>query len=103
MKKTDLVNGEYVSACPLNCWDACSFHVKVNDGKVEKISGNKHHPITKGKICARGRMLEKRTNDPHRIVHPMKKKDGKWQQISWEQALLEISSKLLEVKTTYGP
>jgi len=58
----------FKSACPLNCWDSCGFVVEVENGKVVKIDGDKDHPITKGKICGRGRMLETRTNSDDRIL-----------------------------------
>ncbi|MCH1626774.1 molybdopterin-dependent oxidoreductase [Fredinandcohnia quinoae] len=92
----------YKSACPLNCWDSCGFEVEVENGKVIKIDGNKDHPITKGKICGRGRMLEARTNSHDRILHPLKKIDGVFQKISWEQALDEIAHKLTIIKEAYG-
>lgn len=92
-----------ISACPLNCWDACSFHVQIVKEKIVKIDGNKDHPITDGKICGRGRMLGDKTNDPNRITEPLKKVNGTWQTITWEEALTEIAEKLTEVKNTYGP
>lgn len=93
---------EFKSACPLNCWDSCGFHVTVEDGKVTKVDGDKNHPITKGKICGRGRMLESRTNSPERLLYPLKRIDGKFKQISWEQALHDISLKMKELKDTVG-
>ncbi|OIJ21906.1 oxidoreductase [Anaerobacillus alkalidiazotrophicus] len=91
------------SACPLNCWDACSFRVTVENDLVVKVDGNKDHPITKGKICSRGRMLEARTNSPLRLTKPLKKELGKFKEISWQQALDEIAEKLHSIKETYGP
>lgn len=93
---------EFKSACPLNCWDSCGFHVTVEDGKVTKVDGDKSHPITKGKICGRGRMLESRTNSPERLLSPLKRIDGEFKQISWEQALYDISLKMKELKDTVG-
>jgi anaerobic selenocysteine-containing dehydrogenase len=93
---------EFKSACPLNCWDSCGFHVTVEDGKVTKVDGDKSHPITKGKICGRGRMLESRTNSPERLLSPLKRIDGEFKQISWEQALHDISLKMKELKDTVG-
>ncbi|MFS0638930.1 molybdopterin-dependent oxidoreductase [Mesobacillus foraminis] len=90
------------SACPLNCWDSCAFKVTVEDGKVVKIEGDEEHPITKGKICGRGRMLEKRINSSERLLHPLKKVDGEFSRISWEQALDEISGKLRDYKNRFG-
>ncbi|MFA9556256.1 molybdopterin-dependent oxidoreductase [Evansella sp. AB-rgal1] len=92
-----------ISACPLNCWDTCSFQVKIKDKKIEKVSGNKEHPITKGKICNRGVMLVNKTNDPNRVQFPLKKIKGKWEIISWEQALLEIAFKMEQAKDSHGP
>ncbi|MBK4205239.1 oxidoreductase [Bacillus subtilis] len=86
------------SACPLNCWDSCGFLVTVEDGKVTKVDGDPNHPITEGKICGRGRMLETKTNSPQRLRHPMKKQNGEFVRISWNQALDEIAGKLREIK-----
>jgi anaerobic selenocysteine-containing dehydrogenase len=90
------------SACPLNCWDSCGFHVTVENDKVIKVEGDPSHPITKGKICGRGRMLETRTNSPQRILYPLKKVNGEFKQISWNQALDEIALELKEIKEQYG-
>ncbi|MFC4321704.1 molybdopterin-dependent oxidoreductase [Litchfieldia salsa] len=94
--------GVYKSACPLNCWDNCGFQVEVENGKVKKIDGDPEHPITQGKICGRGRMLEARTNSDQRLLYPLKKVDGKFHRITWEQALIEIADKMVETKTHYG-
>lgn len=90
------------SACPLNCWDSCGFQVTVENDKVIKVEGDPSHPITKGKICGRGRMLETRTNSPERVLYPLKKVNGEFKQISWNQALDEIALQLKEIKEQYG-
>jgi anaerobic selenocysteine-containing dehydrogenase len=92
----------YQSSCSLNCWDNCGFEVTVEDGKVTKVDGAAHHPITKGKICGRGRMLETRTNSTQRLLYPLKKVDGVFKQISWEKALDEIADKMKHYKEHYG-
>ncbi|WP_442597250.1 molybdopterin-dependent oxidoreductase [Neobacillus sp. D3-1R] len=92
----------YQSSCSLNCWDNCGFEVTVEDGKVTKVDGAADHPITKGKICGRGRMLETRTNSTQRLVYPLKKVDGEFTQISWEQALDEIAAKMQDYKDTFS-
>ncbi|MEH7112227.1 molybdopterin-dependent oxidoreductase [Neobacillus niacini] len=90
------------SACPLNCWDSCGFHVTVENDKIIKVEGDPSHPITKGKICGRGRMLETRTNSPERLLHPLKKVNGEFKPITWNQALDEIAFNLKEIKDLYG-
>ncbi|PRS03893.1 oxidoreductase [Bacillus atrophaeus] len=90
------------SACPLNCWDSCGFLVTVENEKVKKVDGDPHHPITEGKICGRGRMLETKTNAPERLRYPMKKQNGEFVRISWCQALDEIADRMQEIKETAG-
>lgn len=90
------------AACPLNCWDSCGFHVTIEQDKVVKVEGDPAHPITKGKICGRGRMLAARTNSAERLLHPLKKVNGEFIQISWDQALDEIAEKLIGIKEQYG-
>ena len=100
MKKVTKV---HTSACPLNCWDSCGFNVTVDQGKVVNVDGFKEHPITKGKICGRGRMLLERTNSNDRLLYPLKKVDGEFTRISWKQALDEIAEKMEIYKQKLGP
>ncbi|MGN7940916.1 molybdopterin-dependent oxidoreductase [Virgibacillus sp. 6R] len=93
----------FKSSCPLNCWDSCGFDVTVENQKVIKVDGDKEHPITKGKICGRGRMLETKTNSPERLTVPLKKVNGVFQEISWEQALNEIAEKMDNIRNEFGP
>ena len=74
-KEKTAMSKVHQSACPLNCWDSCGFLVTVDDGKVTKVDGDPNHPITEGKICGRGRMLETKTNSPDRLRYPMKKQN----------------------------
>lgn len=90
------------AACPLNCWDSCGLHVTIENGQVVKVDGDPDHPITRGKICGRGRMLADRTNSPKRLLYPLKKINGKFTEISWEQGLDEIAGKMAEIKELYG-
>ncbi|MCQ6280229.1 molybdopterin-dependent oxidoreductase [Bacillus sp. EB600] len=90
------------SACPLNCWDSCGFQVTIENGKVTKVDGDPFHPITKGKICGRGRMLETRANSSKRLLQPLKKVNGEFKPISWDRAIDEIAAKLMEIKNKFG-
>jgi anaerobic selenocysteine-containing dehydrogenase len=92
----------YQSSCSLNCWDNCGFEVTVEDGKVIKVDGSVQHPITKGKICGRGRMLETRTNSSQRLLYPLKKVNGVFEQITWVEALDEIAAQMSHLKEKFG-
>jgi len=91
------------TSCSLNCWDNCGFEVTVENGQIINIEGDSGHPITKGKICGRGLLLKDRTYSDERILYPLKKMNGEFKRISWNQALDEIAEKMNEIKNTIGP
>lgn len=88
--------------CTLDCFDACKFNVHIQDDKVIKIEGDKNHPYTKGIICKKGRAHLDRLNHPERIYNPMLKIDGKWIEITFEEAIDIVSGKLKEYKSKYS-
>lgn len=91
------------TACPLDCWDCCSMIAHVEDGKLIKVEGDPDHPFTQGKLCIKGHKLVDRVNHPERVLEPMKKVDGHWQTISWEQAFREIADKMRVARAQHGP
>ena len=62
-------------------------------------------PINLGAHCAKGASIREHgmTHDSHRLKYPMKLVGGKWQRISWDQALNEVSQKLLQIRKESGP
>lgn len=88
--------------CTLDCFDCCKFNVYVEDDKVVKIEGDKEHPHTKGFICRKGLMHLNRNNHSKRQYKPLLKVEGKWQEISFEQALDIMAEKLESYRKNYG-
>ena len=84
----------------------CGVLVHVEDGKAVKIEGNPDHPISKGTLCVKGRAAIDHLYHPDRLNFPLKRAgergDGKWQRISWDEALDTIVSKFKHVKEKYG-
>ena len=80
---------------------------EVADGKVLKLQGNPNHPLTKGKLCARGNAGVALLYDPDRLKYPQirtgERGEGKFRRVSWEEALNFLASKLKELKQKYGP
>lgn len=91
------------TACPRNCYSTCSFKVWTEDGKVINIDPQPLNKATPEGICLKGLSYVERVNSPRRILHPLKKINGSFQQISWEDALNEISEKLNYYKKKYSP
>jgi len=90
------------TACPRNCYSTCSFKVWTDDGKVIKIDPQPLNKATPEGICLKGLSYVERVNSSKRILHPLKNVNGKFKQISWEDALIEISDKLKYFKTNFG-
>ncbi len=96
----------HASACPLDCPDACSLDVTVEDGRVRKIAGNTRNPITDGYICAKVSHFEQHMYCPERLLSPAvragRKGEGRFAPVSWDEALERVSQKLLEVRERSG-
>ncbi len=90
-------------SCPLDCPDQCRFIVRVNDGRVTGLTGDKQHPVTQGIICKKGRALMDRLYHPDRIKHPLiRKKDG-FVRASYDEVFNIIADKLTTIRSMHGP
>ena len=93
---------EVLTDCTL-CYHSCGTKVTVEDGKAIKVEGLKSHPLNKSKLCPKGEAMLDNIYDPNRLKHPMKRINGGWKRITWDQALTEIANKLTELKEKFGP
>jgi predicted molibdopterin-dependent oxidoreductase YjgC len=85
------------STCPY-CGTGCGINLVVKDGQVTGISPWQRNPINEGKVCIRGNKSFEFVNNPERLTTPLIKKDGKFVEASWEEALKEIAGKLKSAK-----
>jgi len=94
------------TVCSL-CYCACGVLARVKDGKVVELKGDPDHPNNKGSLCPKGLAGIELLYHPDRLNYPLKRMgergEGKWQRISWDEALDTISDKLKEIKERYGP
>jgi anaerobic selenocysteine-containing dehydrogenase len=101
------LNGVFKSVCPLDCPDQCGLLLHKEDGKVVKVEGDPEHPVTKGNICNKVRNMAERIYDENRLKYPMKrvgaKGEGKFERISWDEAIETITSKWKALIQTEGP
>jgi len=84
------------------CINCCGVDAYVEDGKLVKVEGSPDHWLNEGELCPKGEHLVEWVYAPTRLKYPMKKVDGRFQRISWDQAFDEIGSKLQELKEKYG-
>ena len=85
-------------ACPHDCPDTCGMLVTVQDGVATKIQGDPTMPFTEGTLCTKVAHYLERTYSPDRLMFPQrrvgKKGEGKFERITWDEALDEIAARL---------
>ena len=61
------------------------------------------HPTNQGRICLRGWHVHEVASSPDRLKSPLLKKDGRFQEVSWEEAVGFIASRMKEIRARHGP
>jgi thiosulfate reductase / polysulfide reductase chain A len=93
------------SFCGL-CHPRCGTLLEIEDGRAVKVSGDPDHPISRGHICARGQLMIDHLYHPQRLNHPLKRigerGGGRFERLSWDQALDEVSGKLAALRDRHG-
>ena len=58
------------------CHPRCGILLHIENGKVVKVTGDPDHPITRGAICERGRLMLDHIDHPQRLNFPLKRTGG---------------------------
>lgn len=95
------------SQCNVNCGGCCVFQWHSRDGKIVYMeSDNTGDDALQARACLRGRSMRRWLNHPDRLTKPMKRVgkrgEGKFEEISWDEAIDTIASELKRVIDTYG-
>jgi anaerobic selenocysteine-containing dehydrogenase len=93
-------------ACPHDCPDTCAVVTEVEDGRAVQFAGDADHPTTRGWLCAKVRPYLDHVYHPDRLLHPLRrvgpKGGGRWERISWDEALAEIAGRWQAIISRYG-
>ncbi|MCL4763992.1 MAG: molybdopterin-dependent oxidoreductase, partial [Burkholderiales bacterium] len=94
-------------ACPHDCPDTCAMLVTVEDGRAIAIRGDPAHPPTQGRLCTKVARYLDRTYSPQRLLHPLRrtgrKGEGRFERITWDEALDTIAGRLAAIARAHGP
>jgi anaerobic selenocysteine-containing dehydrogenase len=89
-----------------NCHGGCGVLVYVKDGKIARIAGDPNCPVGHGTLCSKGLASTQLVYHPDRLTYPLKRKgprgSGKWERISWDEALETIANRILAYKEEFG-
>lgn len=97
-------------ACSVNCGSRCALRLHVKDNEVTWVetdnTGSDEYGNHQVRACLRGRSIRRRINHPDRLNYPMKRVgkrgEGKFERISWDEALDTIASSLKKTVKQYG-
>lgn len=84
------------------CGVGCQLDVSVVDGSIKGVQAPVDAEVNFGHTCVKGRFAFEFYNHPDRIKEPMIRKNGKLEEVSWDEAYDYIADKLVSVKSEYG-
>ena len=99
--KRDKSNNTHFVACNL-CEAICGLEIRLEDGVIKSIRGDKLDPVSKGHICPKAVALQDIYNDPDRLRSPLKRTADGWHKIPWKQAFDEVTSELKRIRRQHG-
>lgn len=91
----------YNTVCT-QCSAGCGIQVRTREGRAKFIAGNPVHPVSQGRVCARGQGGLNALYNPDRIKKPLKRDgargSGRFVEIEWDEALNTVSTRLSNLK-----
>ncbi|MGE0613110.1 MAG: formate dehydrogenase subunit alpha [Hyphomicrobiales bacterium] len=86
-----------------HCSVGCTVLAEVQNGVWIGQEPGFDSPLNLGAHCAKGASVREHAHGERRLKYPTKLAGGKWQRISWDQAINEIGDKMLEIREKSGP
>jgi anaerobic selenocysteine-containing dehydrogenase len=82
---------------------SCGLELLVEDNRITKVRPDKDSPVSEGYICRKGMNVAFHQHNADRVLYPLKKVGSKFERVSWDQAISEISAKLKQILLQHGP
>ena len=80
----------------------CGIAVDYEGDEILSIRGDQEHVLSKGNICPKSSGLQDVHTDPDRLRKPVKKIDGEWHEVGWDEAFDEVATRLADLQRTHG-
>lgn len=82
------------------CTNFCGINVYIENGKIVKVDGMQEHPYHY--LCVKASAIPELVHSSERLTSPLKKVNGEFKEISWDEAFTFIADKLNSIKQKYG-
>jgi anaerobic selenocysteine-containing dehydrogenase len=84
------------------CEAICGIEITVAGEQRLNIRGDKDDPFSRGYLCPKAVALQDLHYDKDRLKHPLRRTDGGWERISWNEAFAEVADNLKRIRALYG-
>ena len=85
------------------CGVGCGLYLETAANQVVGAYPSVSHPTNAGRICLRGWHGHEVASSPDRLKSPLLKKNGRFEEVSWDQAFSFVARRLREIRDRYGP
>ncbi|MDJ0946514.1 MAG: formate dehydrogenase subunit alpha [Kiloniellales bacterium] len=96
-------NVTLVKSVCTHCSVGCTVVAEVQDGVWIGQEPGWDSPFNLGAHCAKGASVREHAHGERRLKTPTKLVGGKWQEVSWEDAINEIGDQMLQIREKSGP
>jgi len=87
--------------CPY-CAVQCGMNLLVEDNHVVGVEPRYDFPVNEGRLCPKGVTAYLQVHHPDRLLHPLIKRNGKFERATWDEALNLVVSKFKELQERHG-
>lgn len=84
------------------CEAMCGVVIEHEGAKILSIRGDEADPFSRGHVCPKVVGIQDVHEDPDRLKRPLKRVGSGWEEISWETAFDEITTRLKQVQAQHG-
>ncbi len=84
------------------CEPLCGMIATVEDGRLVALRPDKEHPLSAGFACQKGIAFTEIVNDPDRVVRPMRRGPSGFEEVTWDEAMDDIASRLSAILHRHG-
>lgn len=85
------------------CGVGCGLYLETADNRIVGVCPSMSHPTNQGRICIRGWNVHEVASSPERLKVPLLRKEGRFQEVGWDEAIDFIVRRLEEIRRRHGP
>ncbi len=85
------------------CGVGCGLYLETAGNQIVGVYPSNSHPTNAGRICVRGWHVHEVASSPDRLKSPLVKKNGKFEEVTWDEALGYVVTRLKEIRGAHGP